>query len=384
MDIFFLLSLPIVIFVVGIVFLYSKLKQLQEKNNELPQLRERLEHNQREVQESLEKVTLRVTDRLDKVTEQVGLRLSENVRALNESKSFLTERVDHTERTVREVTNKLAGLQEVSQKMLEMNKEILNFQQMLKVPKVRGGFGEILLESLLRDCLPNERYIMQYKFSSSNEIADAIIRLMDDMIVVIDSKFPLGNYEKIVLAPEGEEKKTDYRAFINDIKKHVKDISSKYISPQEKTLDYAFMYIPMEGIYYEMIVRRADMAEEIWDFCLKQRVIPVSPNSFLAYLHTLLMGFRGMRIEKQAKEMVQYISQIRKDFVRFEDEFALLGNHITHAKNKYDDSARRLEKFNVRLEKIDVNDPATNLPSEATSEVLNDIHVDSVVDVDKG
>lgn len=355
------------IFIVFFFLLTHHLKGLLSgKNLELKELKEKLEGNTRDVHEMLDRVTTRVTERLDKVTDQVSNRLNENVKAINESKTFLTQRVENTEKTVRSVTNRLATLQEISEKMMVTSQEILNFQQMLKIPKVRGGFGEILLETMLKDILPADRYQMQYKFTTTNEIADAIIRLMDNQIVVIDSKFPLSNFEKVV-ATEAEEKKAHFRAFINDIKKHVKDIASKYISPQEKTLDYAFMYIPMEGIYYEIIVRRVEIAEELWEYCMKHRVIPVSPNSFLSYLHTLLLGFRGMKIEQQAKEVLQYITQLRKDFNRFQEDFLTIGTHLGHAKNKFDDSSRRLERFQTRLESIDMQDapllPESNEPS---------------------
>ena len=367
----FIVGIILVVFMGGLlVFLNMKFQNISGSDKEVRQLRERLDQTTKDVNETLDRVTTRLTERLDKVTDQVSVRLTENVKAINESKSFLTGRVDNTEKTVREVTNKLSGLQEASEKMIATNNEILNFQQMLKVPKVRGGFGEILLESLLRDSLPHDRFEMQYKFQMTGDIADAVIKLMDQTIVVIDSKFPLANFERVIVH-EGEEKKQLYRAFINDVKKHVKDISRKYIVPTERTLDYAFMYVPMEGIYYEMVVRRAETSEEIWDFCLKHKVIPVSPNSFVSYLHTLLMGFKGMKIEKQAREILSYIGQIRNDFTKFSDEFGTIGTHLTHAQNKYLDSSKRLDKLGGRLEHIDIPNEQQKLP-DASPDVSNE------------
>ena len=180
--------LTLVIFISSVIFLYKKLASLQNGALEAKEMREKIENTTQQVNVALEKVTDRLTERLDKVTEQVSTRLSENVKAINESKSFLTERVENTEKTVRAVTNKLSSLQEVSEKMMLTNQEILNFQQMRR-SKVRGGFGEILLENLLRDTIPADRFQMQYKFTSSGEVADAIIRLLDNQIVVIDAKF---------------------------------------------------------------------------------------------------------------------------------------------------------------------------------------------------
>ena len=161
----FIVGIILVVFMGGLlVFLNMKFQNISGSDKEVRQLRERLDQTTKDVNETLDRVTTRLTERLDKVTDQVSVRLTENVKAINESKSFLTGRVDNTEKTVREVTNKLSGLQEASEKMIATNNEILNFQQMLKVPKVRGGFGEILLESLLRDSLPHDRFEMQYKF----------------------------------------------------------------------------------------------------------------------------------------------------------------------------------------------------------------------------
>lgn len=354
----FFIALAVFVLFSGIMFwfVHAKFQGLQGKNEDSKLLSERLDRTTRDVSDMMGKVTDRIAERLDKVTDQVNARLTENVKAINESKSFLTERVENTERTVRSVTNKLAGLEEASQKMMELNKEILHFQQMLKVPKIRGGFGEVLLEGLLKDALPEEYVQMQYRLPSSGEIADAAIKLLDDNIVVIDAKFPLANFERVVSATDENEKTAHYKAFINDVKKHIKDIAQKYISPRDKTLDYAFMYIPMEAIYYEIVVKRAGATADIWEFSTKNKVIPVSPNSFLSYLHTLLIGFRGMKIEKQAKEIFEFIRQIRTDFKKFEDDFVTIGTHLNHAKNKFDDSSKRMDRLGSRLNQIDLHD----------------------------
>lgn len=291
-------------------------------------------------------------ERFDHISAHIDKRLQENIRAMNESKSFLADRVSSTERTVREVTTTLSKLEHATAALKNSTDEISNFQNLLKSPKVRGSFGEVLLNNLLADVLPADRYRTQYAFPSTNEIVDAIIRLQDGYIVGIDAKFPLSNYE-IYAREEDQERKTSLRSSVaRDIKKHVADIARKYISPQEHTLDYAFMYIPVEGVYYETMVQPT-AGESLWDFCLQHHVVPVSPNSFLAYLQTILVGLRGMKIEQQAREILTNLSQFHRDFQQFGEDFAMLGRHLTNAKNKFDSSTRRLDKFQNRLEQIE-------------------------------
>ena len=308
-----------------------------------------------------------LTARLDQTTQQIDQRLRENVRAMNESKSFLADRVSSSERTVREVSSSLGKLEQATAALQRTNEEISSFQKMLKSPKIRGSFGEVLLTNLLADVLPNDRYETQFTMPSTGEIADAIIRLQDGYIVAIDAKFPLANYELAMHESDPETKAAARRLSIRDFKKHISDISRKYISPREKTLDYAFMYIPLEGVYYETMVQDPD-GESLWEFCLKNKVIPVSPNSFLAYLQTILVGLRGMKIEQQAQEILETLGQVRRDFRVFSEDFSMVGKHLNNAKNRFDDSARRLDKFSNRLDQIETNTPEV-LPEEVAVEV---------------
>jgi DNA recombination protein RmuC len=198
----------------------------------------------------------------------------------------------------------------------------------------------------------------------SGEIADAIIKLQDGYVVAVDAKFPLSHFETYAKEKDDHVKTKLRTALMRDLKKHVTDIGNKYISPQDKTLDYAFMYIPVESIYYETMIHHDD-SYNMWEFCLKQKVVPVSPNSFLAYLHTILVGLRGMKIQQQAREIMASISQFRVDFKKFNDDFSMVGKHINNAKNRYDHSVRRLDRFSNRLDQLEV-DHATNdqLPPE--------------------
>ena len=303
-------------------------------------------------------------ERFDHISARIDKRLQENIHAMNESKSFLANRVSGAERAVREVTNTLSKLEHATAALKTSTDEISSFQNLLKSPKVRGSFGEVLLNNLLADVLPHDRYSTQYVFSSTHDIADAIIRLQDNYIVAIDAKFPLSNYEVYAREENREQKEKLRSAVVRDIKKHVADISRKYISPHEHTLDYAFMYIPVEGVYYETMVQPAD-GESLWDYCLEHHIVPVSPNSFLAYLQTILVGLRGMKIEQQAREILLNLSQVQRDFVQFNEDFAMVGKHLTNAKNKFDASARRLDKFQNRLDQIESTSSVAELPERS-------------------
>jgi DNA recombination protein RmuC len=300
-------------------------------------------------------------ERFDHISARIDKRLQENVNAMNESKSFLANRVSGAERAVRDVTATLSKLEHATSALKTSTDEISSFQNLLKSPKVRGSFGEVLLNNLLADVLPHDRYATQYAFASTHDIADAIIRLQDNYIVAIDAKFPLSNYEVYAREEDRDAKARLRSTVVRDIKKHVADISRKYISPHEHTLDYAFMYIPVEGVYYETMVQPAD-GESLWDYCLQHHVVPVSPNSFLAYLQTILVGLRGMKIEQQAREILLNLSQVQRDFTQFNEDFAMVGKHLTNAKNKFDASSRRLDKFQNRLDQIESTTQVAEVP----------------------
>jgi len=317
-----------------------------------------------------------VASRLDQITQHLDARLQENVAAINETKSFVTDRVSSNERAVREVgakndqtmrelNTRLGRLDQATNTLHQANQEIVSFQNMLKHPKIRGGFGEVLLGNLLADVLPNDRYQLQHRMASTGEIADAVVLLQDGYLVAVDAKFPLANYQTYIQAEDADRRLALRKIFLRDIKKHISDISGKYISPQHQTLDFAFMYIPVEAVYYETMVHDKE-GETLWEFALAQKVIPVSPNSFLAYLQTVLIGLRGLQIEEQAKDILQALGQIRQDFTAYSKDFSSIGSHLNNAKNRYDDSARRLDKLNNRLDQIDTSpNTAASLPAQS-------------------
>jgi DNA recombination protein RmuC len=189
---------------------------------------------------------------------------------------------------------------------------------------------------------------------------DAVIKL-GGSLVPVDSKFPLENFKRILEAPTEEEKGKARKQFIADVKRHIDAIANKYILPDEGTYDFALMYIPAENVYYETIIKDDSAGDKnLSQYALSKRVIPVSPNSFYAYLQAIVLGLKGMKIEERAKEIIQYLSRLQGDFSRFRDEFNLLGKHLGHAQSSFQNAERRLDQFGQKLLTADVD--KKNLP----------------------
>ncbi|MGD0766246.1 MAG: DNA recombination protein RmuC [Dehalococcoidia bacterium] len=267
---------------------------------------------------------------------------------LNTVQQTMSQSLTATAETIRSVGQQLGRLESSSQQMLEVGKNIGQLQDVLKPPKMRGGFGELLLENLLTQILPPENYRFQYHFRNG-EAVDAVICLGSGL-VPIDSKFPMESFNRMVAAESDEERATLRRGFLRDVRSHVDGVA-KYIMPDEGTFEFALMYIPAEGVYYETFSRE-DMVGEGEGPCayaLSRRVIPVSPNSFYGYLQAIVLGLKGLRVEERAREIIDHLGQLGKEFDGFREEFGVLGGHIGRAKGKYDELDKRVGRLGDRL-----------------------------------
>jgi DNA recombination protein RmuC len=244
-----------------------------------------------------------------------------------------------------QIVEKLTKLEAPVAQMLELGSEFAKLEQMLRPPKARGGFGELLLENLLRDRLPPSAYQMQFGFKSGERV-DAAIRV--EKLIPIDSKFPLDNFERMVEAQDPAERELYEKAFARDVKGHIDGIASKYIKPSEGTYDFAFMYLPVEGIYYELVCGKTGA---LLKYAHDRRVFPVSPTTFTAYLQVLAFGLKGMQFEQNAHEVMAYLADLRKDFGKFREDFELVGTHLGRAQTKYVDAEKRLDRFDGKLER---------------------------------
>jgi DNA recombination protein RmuC len=248
-------------------------------------------------------------------------------------------------KTATDIVERLGKLDGTAAQMLQRANDLARLEQALRPPKARGGVGEILLEKLLADSLPADAYRREHTFRSGERV-DAVIRA--EKLLPVDSKFPLDNFERLVGAQSEEERILHERAFGRDVKTHVDAIAAKYIRPAENTFDFAFMYVPSEAVYYELVCGRTGA---LYQHALAKRVFPVSPSTFHAFLLVVLLGLRGMQIERNAQEVMAYVGQLGKDFERFRGDFDTIGKHLQHAQSKFSEADRRLERVETRLER---------------------------------
>jgi DNA recombination protein RmuC len=324
------------------------------------QVGQSLETSARSLGDRTEALQVQLSTRLDEVTRQVNERLAEGTTAMQRTNDSLGQRLDtnlkmvgdrfnETSRLVTSVREKLTSLEEAATRIFEVGKDLSSLQDILRPPKMRGGVGEVLLEGLLRDRLPDARYTMQHRFRNGT-IVDAVIHLQD-RLVPIDSKFPIEGFQAALRATSDEERARLRREFLRGVQGHIKAIADKYILPGEGTFDFALMYIPAENVYYEAIVR-GDDADSVYTYAMERRVIPVSPTTFYAYLMALVYGLKGLQVEKQAAQIQAGLAQLAASFERVREPLKKLGEHIRRVQNNYDDASRAFDRFGDRLQGV--------------------------------
>jgi DNA recombination protein RmuC len=350
-----LLSLALVL--VGWFFLsrFEGLLRDKKEDQALLLMQQQIAQLRVQLSQALDNHTQLVQQQLGQVLGNVNERLKENGEILERTQQNLGERLDNAARVVGSVQKSLGGLEEANRKIYDVGKDIASLQEILRAPKLRGGLGEFFLEDLLAQILPPQHFVIQHAFKSGERV-DAVIKL-GSSLVPVDSKFPLENFKRMFEAANDDERSRAKRQFVGDVKKHVDAIAGKYILPDEGTYDFALMYIPAENVYYETIIKDDSEGERnLSQYALSKRVVPVSPNSFYAYLQAIVLGLKGMKVEEHAKEIIQYLSRLRGDFAKFQDDFGLLGKHLGHAQTSYQTTEKRLEQFGQRLLSADANE----------------------------
>lgn len=281
---------------------------------------------------------------MQKLNEQVS-------RALSESNRIVGDRLDNAGKVIGDVRQRLGQMDEASRRIFDIGQEIAELQQTLKAPKLRGTMGELMLIELLSQVLPVHSFAVQHRFKGG-ETVDAVIKLSSGMVAV-DAKFPLENFKRIYQTNNEEEQSAFRKQLMRDVKKHIDAIAEKYIRTDEGTFDFAMMYIPSETVYYEIISDSEKTAtQSIFNYSLKKRVIPVSPNSFYAYLQTILLGLRGMKVAENAREIMDNLARLTKEFNDFMDDFRLVGQHLSNSQKKFAEAERRLGKVETKIEQM--------------------------------
>jgi DNA recombination protein RmuC len=359
-GIYLILGLIVAIGVALFFFLEKRWRKLLEEVKADPSsqamwtlMQQQMEQLRGQMSDGLNKNISLLTEQLRMINEQVNQQLQLVNQQLQNSSGQIGQRLDNAARVIGDVQKNIGELSEASKRIFEVGKDIASLQEILQPPKLRGGLGEQFLGESLSQILPPEFFTLQYQFSSGERV-DAAVRL-GEKLVPIDSKFPLDNFRRIIECKTEEERKTFQKVFYKDVKKHIDDIASKYIVPKEGTYDFALLYIPAENVYYETIIKDESFGEEkgILNYALNKKVIPVSPNSFYAYLQVIILGLKGLKIEEHAKEIQTLLVGLGKDLKEFQEDFRLVGRHINDARNRFDEARTRLEKFSFRLEQIE-------------------------------
>jgi len=287
--------------------------------------------------------------------------LGEKVEKGNTSMQLsMQKQLSESAKLVADVTGRLAKLDETNRRVVDVADELKTLQNVLQNPKQRGVFGEYYLESVLGNMLPSKNYQMQYRFRDG-EIVDAVIFLDKGQILPIDSKFSLENYNRMVAAATKTEREDWLKKVRLDLKGRI-DETSKYIRPAEKTMEFAFMFIPSESLYYDLLigdVGTGSSARDLIEYAFRdKKVIIVSPTSFMAYLQTVLQGLRSLQIEEQAKDIQVQVGKLGRHLGMFDSYMQKLGNSLATTVGHYNNAHKELSKVDKDVMKISGTDAA--------------------------
>ncbi len=283
---------------------------------------------------------------------KLGQVANESKHTVSEVTRAMQQQFGQSVKIMGDVTEKLTQLGETNKQVVSFADQLKKLQDTLTNPKQRGILGEYYLETVLKNVLPPGGYQMQYPFKDG-VIVDAVV-LVDKRIIPIDSKFSLENYNRWVAAVDTEGKKKFESAFISDIKMRI-DETSKYVKPQEETMDFAFMFIPSEAIYYDLLINKVGSNAEdknLIAYAFQKKVIIVSPTSFLAYLQTVLQGLRNQKISEQAKDIIKQVDNLRKHLITYEEYFDKIGKNLTTTVSAYNHAHKEFGKIDKDVLKI--------------------------------
>ncbi len=301
---------------------------------------------------------LMLQQQIGRISETLDNKLSESSKNMREHMGFnsqmLQQQFSESAKIIQDVSKKLTELDNTNKQVVGFAEQLQSLENILKNPKQRGILGEYYLETVLKNVLPPKSFQMQYKFAN-DEIVDAVV-FVKDKIIPIDSKFSLENYNKIVCEKDAARRTELEKLFKQDLKNRI-DETSKYIRPNENTTEFAFMFIPSEGIFYDLISNQVGAikanTQDLVEYAFRdKRVIIVSPTSFLAYLQTVLQGLRALQIEESAKEIRKRVEMLEKHLLAYAEYLQKLGGHLSTSVNAYNGACKEFAKIDKDVLKI--------------------------------
>jgi DNA recombination protein RmuC len=284
-----------------------------------------------------------VTQQLGQVRQELMTGVTSTGQLNADAQRDVAKQLKSSTDALAQMHQKVGELQQTSQ---DLSKATQTLQSVLGGAKTRGSLGEIALEGLLADALPQAAYATQYRFASTGAVVDAIVR-SGDHLLPIDSKFPLESYRR--LTEEGDDARRDFSIAV---RKHADSIADKYILPDEHTFDYALMFVPSESVYYELLMTEDSKHGRLEEYCRAKRVFPVSPNSFFAFLGAVAVSLKGQQIEESARHLVASLAGVTKQVDTFADIYEKLGTHLRHAQQNYEDADSKLTRARNSLEQM--------------------------------
>ncbi len=342
--IFAIIGLAVVCVVLGVLLIK------QQKTNESPESTLLLKQD-------LTKLSDDITRLKDHLNTQITDRMDKNQEIIRDS---ISKQFSESAKIIADVNTRLTKLDDTNKRVVDVATELKTLQNVLQNPKQRGVLGEYYLSQVLENVLPPERFTMQHKFKDG-EIVDAVITLEKGKLLPVDSKFSLENYNRLVEEPDKIRREALAKLFKDDLKKRI-DETAKYIRPKESTMDYAFMFIPSEAIYYDLLVNKVGMtntsARDLIEYAFRDKnVIIVSPTTFMAYLQTVLQGLRGLQIEEQAKEIQVRVGELGRHINTYEVLMQKLGGSLGTTVNHFNNAHKELKKVDKDIVRITEKSP---------------------------
>ena len=351
----FIVPLLILLFIIVLISIYLQTKRGGGANNEkLSIMMEKLSQLNEQNRELRQAMDSKLAETHKTTQEQFGKTAGIMQSITKDTQQAMAEVHSQSQKVIREVTERLTKLDETNKQVVNFSAQLQNLQDILKNPKQRGVLGEYFLEETLKNVLPPNSYQMQYGFKDGS-IVDAVV-FVKEKIIPIDSKFSLENYERILNTSDSSQREVLEKQFKKDLKTRI-DETSKYVKPGENTMDFAFMFIPSEAIYYDLLINKVGAVQvntrDLIEYAFRDKnVIIVSPTSFLAYLQTVLQGLRALQIEESAKTIRSNVEKLGRHIVSYEEFMKKLGISMTTTVNHYNNAYKELKKIDKDVVRV--------------------------------